>query len=217
MQGNVIFGRKNLWRAGAAAVVVGLLIAAGMLASDAYASASTIHGTKNHDWGKADKGMLADPAGCKRRCGNMIHGTGAGDTIYGHQGWDYIGAFGGDDVIYGGTGMEILQGVAGNDRMYGEKGHDHAFGGPGNDEIYLQDGEDEPGDVEQVIGDEGKDFCVVDEDTRDGVIAHKSCETLKITPVRGMNGATKVFNTHHAKHRGQAVPRRFVPGTYRLH
>lgn len=214
MHEGAIISRKNLWIAGAAAAAV-LLIAVGFLASDANAAA-TIHGTKNNDWGKAGKGMLADPPGCKKRCGKMIHGTGASDTIYGHEGWDYIGAFAGNDVIHGGNGMEIIQGVKGNDRIYGEMGHDHAFGGPGNDTIHLEDGKDEPGDVEQVIGDGGRDFCVVDEDTRDGVIAHKSCETLVIKAVTGMNGATKVFNTHHAKHRGQAVPRRFVPGTYKL-
>lgn len=214
MHEDAIIGRKNLWRIGVAAAVAGLLIAVGFLASDAYASA-TIHGTKNHDWGKADKGMLADPAGCKKRCGKMIHGTGGSDTIYGHEGWDYIGTFGGSDVVYGGNGMEIIQGVGGNDRIYGEMGHDHVFGGPGNDTLHLEDGKDEPGDVEQVIGDKGRDFCVVDEDTRDGVVAHKSCERLKIVAVAGMNGGTKIFNTHHAKHRGAAA-RTVGPGTYRL-
>jgi hypothetical protein len=206
-----LIGRKNLWKAGVA--VAALLMTMGVFASVAYAA--TVHGTKNHDWGKA-KDMFADPPNCGARCGDMIHGTGGDDTIYGHEGWDYIGAEGGDDVIHGGLGMEIIQGVRGNDRIFGEMGHDHVFGGRGNDTIHVEDGRDERGDVEQVVGEGGRDLCVVDEDPRDGVIANVSCETLVIKAVPKKRGATKIFNTHMAKDRGDAIPGKFYPGTYHL-
>jgi hypothetical protein len=197
----------------AGVAVAALLVMVGVFASVAYAA--TIHGTDNHDWGKA-KADFSDPPNCGTRCGNMIHGTNGKDTIYGHEGWDYIGADGGDDVVYGGLGMEIIQGVDGNDLIYGERGPDHVFGGRGNDTIHVEDGRDEPGDVEQVIGEEGLDQCVVDEDPRDGVIANVSCETLVIKSVPNMSGATKIFNTHMAKDRGDAIPGKFYPGTYHL-
>jgi hypothetical protein len=206
-----LIGRKNLWKAGVA--VAALLMTMGVFASVAYAA--TVHGTKNHDWGKA-KDMFSDPPNCGARCGDMIHGTGGDDTIYGHEGWDYIGAEGGDDVIHGGLGMEIIQGVRGNDRIFGEMGHDHVFGGRGNDTIHVEDGRDERGDVEQVVGEGGRDVCVVDEDPRDGVIVHRSCETLVIKTVPNERGATKIFNTHMAKDRGDTIPGKFYPDTYHL-
>jgi hypothetical protein len=144
----------------------------------------------------------------------MIHGTNSKDTIYGQKGWDYIAAFEGDDVVHGGMGMEIVQGDDGDDVIYGEMGHDHLFGGRGNDKLYVQDGKDEPGNVEQVVGEEGKDVCVVDEDPNDGLIAHKSCETLVIKAVPNMDGATRIFRTHMAKDRGDYIHRKFYPGTY---
>jgi hypothetical protein len=203
--------RKNFWKAGVAVAV--LLMTAGVFASVAHGA--TIHGTDRHDWGKA-KRDFADPPNCGTRCGAMIHGTKGSDTIYGRKGWDYIGASGGNDVVHGGLGMEIIQGVDGDDRIYGEMGHDHVFGGRGNDTIHVEDGKDEPGNVEQVIGEEGRDLCVVDEDPRDGVIVNVSCEKLVIKPVPDMTGATKIFNTHMAKDRNHAIPGKFYPGTYRL-
>ena len=146
----------------------------------------------------------------------MIHGTDSSDTIYGQKGWDYIGASGGSDVVHGGLGMEIIQGVSGDDLIFGEMGHDHVFGGSGNDRIHVEDGRDEPGDVEQVIGEEGRDLCVVDEDPRDGLVANVSCETLEIKSVPNMSGATKIFNTHMAKDRNDPIPGKFYPGTYHL-
>jgi Ca2+-binding RTX toxin-like protein len=208
---DTLISPKNLSKAGVAAAA--LLIVVGLFASVAYAA--TVHGTNSHDWGKARDGF-EDPPGCKVRCGKMIHGTDRNDTIHGHKGWDYIGAFSGNDVIHGGLGMEIIQGVKGHDRIFGEMGHDHVFGGPGDDKIYVQDGKDEPGDVEQVVGEEGRDLCVVDEDPRDGVIAHRSCEKLVIKGVPELSGATKIYNTHNAKDRGDPIPGKFRPGTYHL-
>ena len=184
-----------------------------LFASVAYAA--TVHGTQKHDWGKTHNGF-DHPPGCKVHCGKMIRGTNGNDTIYGHEGWDYIGAYGGKDVIHGGPGMEIVQGDYGDDRIFGEMGHDHVYGGPGNDKIYVQDSTDERGNVEQVAGEEGRDLCVVDEDPRDGVIAHGSCETLVIKVVPGMSGATKIYRSRNAKDRGDAIPRKFYPGTYHL-
>ncbi|MBA2711951.1 MAG: hypothetical protein H0U55_00120, partial [Rubrobacteraceae bacterium] len=200
MPDDTLIGRKNLSKAGVA--VAALLITVGALTSVAYAA--TVHGTKGNDWGKA-KDMFADPPNCGASCGKMIRGTGGADTIYGHEGWDYIGAYGGNDVIHGGIGMEIIHGDDGDDRIFGEMGHDHVYGERGNDTIHVEDGRDEPGDVEQVAGEEGRDLCVVDEDPKDGVIAHKSCETLVIKSVPRMSGATKIFNTHDAKDRGDTI------------
>jgi hypothetical protein len=208
---DTLSGLKHLPKAGVA--VASLLVMVGMFASVAYAA--TIHGTDNHDWGKA-RDDFADPPNCGARCGEMIHGTSRDDIIYGHKGWDYIGADRGDDVVHGGLGMEIIQGVRGNDRIFGEMGHDHVFGGPGNDRIHVEDGRDEPGDVEQIIGEGGRDLCVVDEDPRDGVIVHRSCETLVIKTVPNKTWATKIFNTHMAKDRGDTIPGKFYPGTYHL-
>jgi Ca2+-binding RTX toxin-like protein len=208
---DTLISRKNLPKAGVAAVA--LLVMVGLFASVAYAA--TVHGTQSHDWGKTGDGF-DHPPGCKVRCGKMIRGTNGNDTIYGHKGWDYIAAYSGNDVIHGGLGMEIIRGVKGNDRIFGEMGHDHVYGGPGDDKIYVQDGKDERGHVEQVAGEEGRDLCVVDEDPRDGVIAHGSCETLVIKVVPGMSGATKIFRSKNAKDRGDAIPRKFYPGTYHL-
>jgi hypothetical protein len=206
-----LIGLKHLPKAGVA--LAALLVIVGGFASVAYAA--TIHGTNRHDWGKAEE-EFANPPNCGARCGKMIHGTDRDDIIYGLKGWDYIGTESGDDIVYGGLGMEIIQGVRGNDRIFGERGHDHVFGGPGNDRIHVEDGRDERGDVEQVIGEGGRDLCVVDEDPRDGVIAHRSCETLVIKSVPNMTGATKIFNTHMAKDRGDAIPGKYYPGTYHL-
>jgi len=211
MSNDTLFGGRNLWRIGLALSV--LLLAVGVFASVAYAA--TVHGTSNADWGKA-KDHFSDPPGCGAGCGNMIHGTGGQDTIYGHQGWDYIGAGAGGDVVHGGLGMEIIQGEDGDDLIFGDRGHDHVFGGPGNDRIHVEDDYDEPDNVEQVIGDGGRDLCVVDEDPGDGVIAHKSCETLRIESVPNLTGATKLYYTHAQKDRDDAVPGNFYPGTYHL-
>jgi hypothetical protein len=208
---DTLIGLKHLLKAGM--TVAALLVTVGVFASVAYAA--TIHGTDRHDWGKA-RADFADPPNCGARCGKMIHGTAGDDTIYGLKGWDYIGTERGNDVVHGGLGMEIIQGVRGNDRIFGERGHDHVFGGRGNDRIHVEDGRDERGDVEQVIGEGGRDLCVVDEDPRDGIIAHRSCETLVIKSVPNMTGATKIFNTHRAKDRGDTIPGKYYPGTYHL-
>jgi Ca2+-binding RTX toxin-like protein len=208
---DTLIGRKNLSKAILA--VAALLITVGAFASVAYAA--TVHGTDRHDWGKA-KDDFADPPNCGASCGKMIRGTDRSDTIYGHKGWDYIGSFGGADVVHGGLGMEIIHGDNGDDRIFGEMGHDHVYGESGNDTIHVEDGRDEPGNVEQVAGQGGRDLCVVDEDPRDGVIAHGTCETLVIKSVPNMSGATKIFSTHMAKDRGDTIPGKFYPGTYHL-
>ena len=106
MPNDTLTSRKNLPKTGVAAVA--LLIMVGLFASVAYAA--TVHGTQRHDWGKGHNGFDRPP-GCKAHCGKMVRGTNGNDTIYGHEGWDYIGAYGGKDVIHGGPGMEIVQGT----------------------------------------------------------------------------------------------------------
>ena len=204
-------GLKHLPKVGV--TLAALLVMVGVFASVAYAA--TVHGTKTHDWGTA-KDHFSDPPNCGASCGKMIRGTDGGDTIYGHEGWDYIAAYRGNDVVYGGLGMEIIHGDDGDDRIFGQRGHDHVYGESGNDTIHVEDGRDEPGDVEQVAGQGGRDLCVVDEDPRDGVIAHGTCETLVIKAVPDMSGATKIFSTHMAKERGETIPGKFYPGTYHL-
>ena len=56
MPDDTLIGLKHLPKAGVA--VASLLVIIGMFASVAYAA--TIHGTNNHDWGKA-KDDFADP------------------------------------------------------------------------------------------------------------------------------------------------------------
>jgi hypothetical protein len=72
---DTLSGLKHLPKAGVA--VASLLVMVGMFASVAYAA--TIHGTDNHDWGKA-RDDFADPPNCGARCGEMIHGVPAGTT-----------------------------------------------------------------------------------------------------------------------------------------
>jgi hypothetical protein len=201
-------GLKPLTKVGLG--LAALLVMVGVFASVAYAA--TIHGTKNHDWGKA-RDTISNPPNCGARCGKMIHGTNAKDTIYGHEGWDYIGTFGGGDIVHGGLGMDVVQGNGGDDKIYGEIGHDHVFGGEGNDTIDLHDGRIERGNVEQASGDRGRDVCILDEDTRDGVIVNESCETLVLKMVPGQDGLTKVYNTHHAMMRN-APAHKYKPGTH---
>jgi Ca2+-binding RTX toxin-like protein len=209
---DTLIGRKKLRKA-VVAVAALMLMAVGAFASVAHAA--TIRGTDDHDWGKA-KDEFMDPPGCMTGCGKMIHGTDASDTIYGLKGWDYIAAYRGADEVQGGPGMEIIQGGDGDDRIFGQRGHDHVFGGSGNDRSHLEDGKDEPGNVEQVSGDGGRDLCVVDEDPKDGVIVNVSCETLVMKSVPDMSGATKIYNTRNAKDRGDTIPGEFYPGTYHL-
>ena len=211
MSDDTLIGLKHLLKAGM--TVAALLVTMMVFASVAYAA--TIHGTDRHDWGVA-KDNFADPPNCGASCGKMIRGTDGSDTIYGHKGWDYIAAYRGPDVIHGGLGMEIIHGNDGDDRIFGEMGHDHVYGERGNDRIHLEDGRDERGDVEQVAGEGGRDLCVVDEDPKDGVIAHRSCETLVIKSVPNLSGATKIFNTHIQMDRGDTIPGKFYPGTYHL-
>lgn len=209
MPEETLIGRKVL--PGAILAVAVLVIMVMTFASSAHAA--TVHGTKNHDWGAA-KDMFSDPPGCGASCGKIIRGTGAGDTIYGHQGWDYIAAFGGSDVVYGGLGMEIIHGDDGDDLLFGQRGHDHIYGGRGNDRIHAEDGKDERDNVEQVAGEGGRDKCVVDEDPRDGLIVNGTCETVVIKSVPNMSGATKIYGTHMAKDDGNSIPGKFYPGTY---
>ena len=172
----------------------------------------TIHGTQGHDWG-ANKEV--NPPGCSQAnpCGHLIQGTLGDDRIYGHAGWDWIGAKSGNDVVFGGPGMEQMYGDHGRDKLHGGRGHDHLFGESNNDKLFLQDGQDEPGHVEQAMGGYGTDYCVVDEDPRDGLIIG-DCDTLMIKDVKDMTGATRIARGVSAYERGEFIPKKFYPGTY---
>jgi hypothetical protein len=173
----------------------------------AYAA---IHGTQRHDWGRNKD---THPPGCPNPCGKALFGNSADNTIYGHKGWDAIWAAAGNDVAYGGRGMEQAYGRNGRDKLYGQRGHDHLFGGDGEDRLFLQDGRDEEGHVEQAHGGTKRDRCVLDEDTREGIIV-TFCETLVIKSVKGMKGATKVAYGEVAWERRNFLDRKFYPGIY---
>jgi hypothetical protein len=145
----------------------------------------------------------------------LISGTDRADKIYGHGGWDWIGARGGGDVVLGGRGMDQAYGKGGADELHGQIGHDHLFGGNNNDRLFLQDGRDEPGHVEQANGADGHDRCVMDEDPRDAIVV-TSCETLVIKDVKGMEGATRLARGEPNWERRDFVIKRFYPGTYRF-
>jgi Ca2+-binding RTX toxin-like protein len=133
-----------------------------------------------------------------------------------NKGWDYMHGANKSDVLYGYDGMDQMYGKAGDDRIIGGKGHDHAWGGPGDDYINVSDGQDEPANREEVHGDGvdmpngTKDYCVVDEDPNDGVIANQ-CETLVIKDI-GLPGDTLVSRSEKLalEHKGTF----YSPGTY---
>jgi len=195
-----------------AVLCTGMLLAVIAMSSVAYAVV-TIHGTQGHDWGEGKK---SNPPGCsKDPCGKQINGTLGDDRIYGHAGWDYIDTKSGNDVVFGGPGMEEAYGKNGRDRLHGKSGHDHLFGGYGNDRLFTQDGRDEPGHVEQVNGGDGRDYCVMDEDTQDAIVV-TSCETLVIKNVEGMSGATRLAAGLPAWERRDFQSKKYYPGTYRF-
>jgi hypothetical protein len=193
----------------AAMLCMGILLAVVAVSGTAYAIV-TIHGTQRHDWGNHTE---THPPGCPNPCGKAIMGTPGDNRIYGYDGWDGIWAGAGNDVVYGGPGMEQAYGRSGRDKLRGGLGHDHLFGGGGDDRLFLQDGRDEPGNVEQAHGGGGRDYCVMDEDTRDAIIV-TSCETLVIKNVEDMKGATRVARGMPAWKSREFVNRRFYPGTY---
>jgi len=171
----------------------------------------TLDGTKGHDWGE---GKMMNPPGCsKHPCGKQIEGTRADNKIYGYTGWDWISAKSGNDVVFGGPGMDQAYGDSGRDEIHGGTGHDHLFGGDGNDKLFTQDGQDEPDHVEQVMGADGNDYCVMDEDTREAIVV-TSCETLVITAIEGMRGATRLATGLPGWESRNFIVRKFYPGTY---
>jgi hypothetical protein len=190
-----------------ALLCMGILLAVVAVSSVAYAA---IHGTQRHDWGRNKE---VHPPGCPNPCGRALIGNSADNTIYGYKGWDGIWAAAGNDVVIGGRGMDQAYGKSGRDKLYGQRGHDHLFGGDGDDRLFLQDGRDERGNVEQAHGGSGRDRCVLDEDTRSGLIV-TSCETLVIKRVDGMKGATRVARGEIAWKKRDFIDRRFYPGTY---
>lgn len=69
----------------------------------------------------------------------IVTGTGAGETLYGHDLVnDEITGYAGDDILYGLRGDDALYGGEGNDVLNGNIGADIMFGGTGND-IYIVD------------------------------------------------------------------------------
>jgi hypothetical protein len=193
-----------------AVLCTGMLLAV-MAMSGVANAVVTIHGTKEHDWGE---GKMMNPPGCsKNPCGKQIQGTRADNKIYGYTGWDWISAKSGNDVVFGGPGMDQVYGDDGRDEIYGGRGHDHLFGGDGNDKLFTQDGRDESGHVEQVMGADGDDYCVMDEDTQEAIVV-TACETLVIKAVEGMRGATRLASGLPNWERRDFIDKRFYPGTY---
>jgi Ca2+-binding RTX toxin-like protein len=82
---------------------------------------------------------------------DVIEGTRGNDQICGQNGNDRIDGFEGNDDIQGNNGNDTLIGGSGDDEIYGGNGSDSLFG-------YDEDDSDDPAEVEEVIGDGGRDF-----------------------------------------------------------
>ncbi|WP_299143472.1 calcium-binding protein [uncultured Tateyamaria sp.] len=84
--------------------------------------------------------------------GDVIQGTGAGDTFI---------MLGGADLVRGGAGRDFLAGGTGRDTIFGDDGADSLRGGSGSDQIFGGRGNDliEGGsDNDQLLGNNGRDF-----------------------------------------------------------
>ena len=82
----------------------------------------------------------------------VVDGTGAADTLYGHDALGDIINGGGDaDTIYGLSGSDQIYGGDGDDVASGGKGDDTAFGGTGKDDLRGNSGED------ALFGEDGED------------------------------------------------------------
>lgn len=71
-----------------------------------------------------------------------VHGTSAGETLYGGVATDHIFAYGGDDRVFAGGGFDVVHGDAGNDWLRGEDGNDNLYGGADNDILEGGAGDD---------------------------------------------------------------------------
>lgn len=181
-------------RAARAALVVGLLSAAAVVANPAGASqtatcggrAVTIHGTSGNDtiFGTEGDDVIYSGSG-----DDNVYGLGGRDRICSGGGKDFVdGGAGNDwiwlgerndkskggsgrDVIYGGAGNDIIVGGYGGDRLYGNNGNDRIVGGAGNDDLYGFGGNDriEGGTgTDRINGGNDTDTCVSPGDTITG-------------------------------------------------
>ncbi|WP_367178667.1 beta strand repeat-containing protein [Devosia sp.] len=73
--------------------------------------------------------------------GNTLNGSAGGDTINGNGGNDTLNGLVGNDILNGGTGNDILNGDAGNDLLDGGEGDDAYNGGDGDDTFIYHNGE----------------------------------------------------------------------------
>lgn len=83
---------------------------------------------------------------------DIIHGTGAHDTISALDGDDVVFAAGGNDSIKGGLGDDLLMGGAGDDVIVGNVGDDILMGQVGDDNLSGNAGND------VLIGGKGEDL-----------------------------------------------------------
>jgi Ca2+-binding RTX toxin-like protein len=161
-----------------------------LVAGVAYAA--TVNGTNGHDitasQSRLDENLL--PPDCTVAGDNDCLGdltpdtTPNADTVYGNGGWDWVNMGDGADKFFGGAGMDQGYGQNGADIIQGEEGHDHLFGGDGSDTLNATDGVNEPGNVEEVHGNQakkgetGNDICKIDADGEGAVVGE--CEDLYI-------------------------------------
>ncbi|MFN3526958.1 MAG: calcium-binding protein, partial [Paracoccus sp. (in: a-proteobacteria)] len=98
------------------------------------------HGTDGADRieGSPDHGQILHGHGGD----DFIFGNRGDDTIHGGPGNDYIDGYHGNDVIYGGNGNDVIDGGKGHDLIYGGNGDDVIAGGSDNDTIYGGPGND---------------------------------------------------------------------------
>ena len=103
---------------------------------------------------------------------DVIVGLGGDDKIKGLEGNDKICGNGGTDVLWAGEGNDAAFGGAGADLVHGGLGHDRPLsGGGGNDAVYGDDG------LDRLWGNSGADLLHAGpgDDTLDGGADHDKC------------------------------------------
>ncbi len=113
--------------------------------------------------------------------GNMLVGTGVGNTLFGTAGSDYIDGGAGNDTLFGLAGDDVLIGGTGNDALDGGAGADQMTGGVGNDTYYV----DDAGDVIIEGVNEGTDSVNV---TAASYVMGNNLENLTYTGTGNFNG-----------------------------
>jgi len=128
------------------------------------ASYNVIEGTSCNEWTPGKHNHEPDNKLCDRK---DLEGTAKADKIVGKGGWDYEKGKRGNDLLIGNGGMDQVYAGRGSDTLDLGVGHDHGWGNQGDDKILLADRNGEGSHVEEAHGQEGTDYCVIDNDAGD--------------------------------------------------